>query len=151
MVVTRLLQPYLFHIMGISILNFHICYADGGASVGVGVATQFPRKQGEIEHQYDHLIKNVKKKDGQKKRDEGIDKGEMDHDYHMLEGPGDDYDYPEEKERDIVYHILDGPTPTETELKTFQNRPNKVYSGELPKQILVILLVLCIHHNNILS
>ena len=146
MVVTRLLQPCLFH-MGISILNFHVCYADGGAPLGVGVASQFPRKRGETEHQYDHLVKNVKKKDGQRKKDEG----EMDHDYHELEGPGDDYDYPEEKERDIVYHVLDGPTPIETEPKTFQNRPNKAYPGELQKTNLVILLVQCIHHNNILS
>ena len=101
--------------------------------MGVGVASQFPRQRGEIEHQYDHLVKKVKKKDSQRKRDEGIDEGEMDHDYHELEGPGDDYDYPEEKERDIVYHILDGPTPIETDLKTFQNRPNKVYPGELQK------------------
>ena len=113
--------------MGISILNFHVCYVAGGASVGVGVPW------GEIEHQYDHLVKNVKKKDNQRKRDEGIDEGEMDHDYHELEGAGDDYDYPEEKERDIVYHVLDGPTPIETDLKTFQNRPNKVYPGELQK------------------
>ena len=101
--------------------------------MGVRVATQFPSQWGEIEHQYDHLVKNIKKKDGQRERDEGIDEGEMDHDYHELEGPGDDYDYPEEKEKNIVYHVLDGPTPIETELKTFQNRPNKAYPGELQK------------------
>jgi predicted DNA-binding WGR domain protein len=102
--------------------------------VGVGVAKQFPRKQGEIEHQYDHLVKNVKKKDGQRKGNEGIDdEGEIDHDYHVLDGPGDDYDYPKDQERDDVYHVLDGPTPIEPELKTFQNRPNMVYPGELPK------------------
>ena len=132
MVVTRLLQPCLFG-MGISILNFHVCYVAGGASVGVGVATQFPRQQGEIEHQYDPLIKKVKKKDSQRKRDEGTDEGEMDHNCHELEGPGDDYDYPEEKERDIVYHVLDGPTPIETDIKISQNRPHNVYSGELQK------------------
>ena len=101
--------------------------------MGMGMATQYPRKRGEIEHQYDHLVKNVKKEDGQRERDEGIDEREMDHDYHELEEPGDDYDYPEEKERDIVYHVLDGPTPIEPELKIFQNRPNKVYPGKLQK------------------
>jgi hypothetical protein len=102
--------------------------------VGVGVAKQFPRKRGEIEHQYDHLVKNVKKKDGQRKGNEGIDdEGEIDHDYHVLDGPGDDYDYPKDQERDDIYHVLDGPTPIEPELKTFQNRPNMVYPGELPK------------------
>ena len=114
-------------------LNFHACYVDGGASVGVGVASQFPRQQGEIEHQYDPLIKKVKKKDSQRKRDEGTNEGEMDHNYHELEGLRDNYDYQEKKERDIVYHVLDGPTPIETDLKTSQNRPHKVYSGELQK------------------
>ena len=103
---------------------------DGGTSVRVGMATQFPRKQGEIEHQYDHLVEKVKQKDGQSKRDEGVD-AEIDHNYHVLDGPGNDYDDPDEQERETVYHILDGPTPTEPEHKTFQNRSNKVYpAGE---------------------
>ena len=111
----------------------------GGA---VAVATHFPRKQGAIEHQYDHLIKKAKKQDGRSKRDEGIDVGENDHDYHILEGPDNDYDDLDEQERDIVYHILDGPTPIEPELKIFQNTPKKVYTGEFlkKKQILMLLL-----------
>lgn len=93
-----------------------------------------PRKQGEIEHQYDHLIEIAKQKGGQSKRDEGDD-GEIDHGYHVLEGPDNDYDDLDEQERVTVNHILDGPTPVEPELKTFQNGPKKVFPGELsPKQ-----------------
>ena len=98
------------------------------------MATHFPRKQGAIEHQYDHLVKKAKKQDSRSKIDEGIDVGEIDHNYHILEGPDNDYDDLDEQERDIVYHILDGPTPIEPELKTFQNTPNKVYTGEFFKK-----------------
>ena len=87
----------------------------------MGGATKFPRKQKACEHQYDHL---VKKKGGQSKRDEGFDT-ERDHEYHILEGlAGDDindYDYPDEREGEIVYHVLDGPTPVEEETQfTYQ-------------------------------
>ena len=83
----------------------------------MGGATQFPWKQKVCEHQYDHL---VKKKGGQSKIDEGLDT-ERDHEYHMLEGPAaagndiDDYDYPDEREGEIIYHVLDGPTLIEEE------------------------------------
>ena len=80
--------------------------------MSVGGATQFTRKQKACEHQYDHL---VKKKGGQYERDVRADE-ERDHGYHVLEGPGvDDYDYPDEREGEIVYHVLDGPTPVEEE------------------------------------
>ena len=118
---------------------------DGGASVGgaMGVATHFPRKQEAIEHQYDPLVKKAKKQDGRSMRDEGIDVGENDHNYHILEGPDNDYNNLDEQEKDIVYHILDGPTPIEPELKSFQNTPNKAYTGEFlkkNKQIIMLLL-----------
>ena len=59
-----------------------MCVVDGGASVGV--ATQFPRKQGEIEHQYDHLacehqydkpVIAAKPKKLQSKKGKGVDSG----------------------------------------------------------------------------
>ena len=88
-----------------------LCITGG---VSVGGATQFPRKQTACEHQYDHLVKVVKK-GSQSKRYERADE-ERDHGYHVLEGPGDDdYDYPDEQEGEIVYHVLDGPTPVEEE------------------------------------
>ena len=104
---------------------------DGGASIGV--TTQFPpRKQGELEHQYDHLIEVGKQKGGQSER---VDEEIGDHDYHVLEGPDNDYDDLDEQERETIHHILDGPTPLEPELKTFQNGHKKVFPGELsPKQ-----------------
>ena len=44
---------------------------------------------------------------------------QRDHEYHVLEGPIgddiDDYDYPDEREGEMVYHVLDGPTPVEEE------------------------------------
>ena len=84
----------------------------------MGRATQFPQKQKACEHQYDHLVKAVKKTGGQSKRDEGFD-AKRDHEYHVLEGPVgddiDDYDYPDEREGEMVYHVLDGPTPVEEE------------------------------------
>ena len=85
----------------------------------MGGAIQFPRKQKVCDHQYDHLVKAAKKKGGQSKRNEGADT-ERDHDYHVLEGPlsidVDDYDYPAEREEpEIMYRVLDGPTPVEEE------------------------------------
>ena len=82
-------------------------------------ATQFPRKQKAYDHQYDQPVKAAKKKGGQSKRDEAAD-AERDHGYHVLEGPPgvdvDDYDYPAEREGpEMVYHVLDGPTPVEEE------------------------------------
>ena len=84
----------------------------------MGGATQFPRKQKACDHQYDQPVKAAKK-GGQSKRDEGAD-AERDHGYHVLEGPlGNDiheYDYPAEQEGpEIVYHVLDGPTPVQEE------------------------------------
>ena len=85
----------------------------------MGGATQFPRKQKGCDHQYDHLVKAMKRKAVQNKQDEGFDM-EWDHEYHVLEGPAagndiDDYDYQDEREGEAVYHVLDGPTPVEEE------------------------------------
>ena len=77
-----------------------MCVVDGGASVGV--ATQFPRKQGEIEHQYDHPacehqydkpVIAAKLKKLQSKKGKEVDSGgKEEHTYHVLEGqvPRDD-------------------------------------------------------------
>ena len=102
--------------------------------MGVGMATQFPKTQGEFDHQYDHLVEATKRKGRQNKRDEGANDTEIDHDYHVLEGPDNDYDdLDDDHEQDGVYHILDGPTSVEPALNTFQNKPNKVYTGEFLK------------------
>ena len=75
--------------------------------MSVGVASQIS------EHQYDKLIKIVKHKGGQSKRDETA-YSEREHTYHVLEGSGNDYDDLDDQGGND-YHILEGPTPVEEE------------------------------------
>ena len=90
-----------------------MCVVDGGALVGV--ATQFPRKQGEIEHQYDKPVIAAKPKKLQSKKDQGVNSGgKEEHTYHVSEGPvprndnnSKKLDKTERKE-DHKYHVLEG-------------------------------------------
>ena len=95
----------------------------------VGGATKITRHRGEIVHEYDHLVKVVKQKEGQNKRAEVADPG-SDHDYHILEGPDEDYADPEEQVRETMYHVPDDKTPVEQKFNTFHNKQIRILPGE---------------------
>ena len=95
--------------------------------MSVGGATLIPKKQGEIEHKYDHLVKVVKQTERGQRKGYETTSLERNHNHYTSD----------KQERDTTYHIQDYLTPIKQRSKSFQNTPNKAL---LPGEPTCILL-----------